>query len=47
MEPWGLCKMLILYVYETEEKKYEPRLNDERLNTNNHETLMMWHENMD
>jgi len=36
-----------LYVDEGGEKMYEPRRNDDRLNTHNREILMMWHANMD
>ena len=36
-----------LYLDKGGEKIYEPRRSDDRLNTHNHETLMMWRANMD
>jgi len=45
--PWKLCNKSKLYVDENGENKYEPRRNDDRLNTHNRETLMMWRPNID
>ena len=45
--PWDLCDQSKLYIDEQGEKKYEPRRNDDRVNTHNRETLMMWRANID
>ena len=45
--PWDLCDHSKIYIDEQGEKKYEPRRNDDRVNTHNRETMMMWMENID
>ena len=45
--PWELCDHSKLYIDENREKKYEPMRNDDRVNTHNRETLMMWRDNID
>ena len=45
--PWDLCDQSKLYIDEQGEKKYEPKRNDDRVNTHNCETLMMWRDNID
>ena len=45
--PWDLCDHSKLYIDEQGEKKYEPKQNDDRVNTHNRETLMMWRDNID
>jgi len=45
--PWQFCNNSKLYVDENDEKKYEPKRNDDRLNTHKRETLMMCRANMD
>ena len=45
--PWDICDQSKLYIDEQGEKKYEPRRNDDRVNTHNRETLMMWRDNID
>ena len=44
-EPWELCNTSKLYVDENGEKRYKPKRNDERMNTHNSETLIMWRSN--
>jgi len=45
--PWDLCDHSKFYVDDNEEEKYEPRRNDDRLNTHNYQTLIMWRANID
>ena len=45
--PWDICDHSKLYIDEQGEKKYEPRRNDDKVNTHNRETLMMWRHNID
>ena len=44
--PWDLCDHSKIYIDEKGDKKYEPKRNDDRVNTHNRETLMMWRVNI-
>ena len=45
--PWDLCDHSKIYIDEQGGKRYEPKRNDDRVNTHNRETLMMWRANID
>eukprot|EP01018_Ginkgo_biloba_P033877 Gb_14372 [translate_table: standard] len=45
--PWELRSESTLFIDENDQKKYELRQNDDRVNVHNHELLVMWRGNVD